>query len=47
MNIEAKMQDNSETRPEGFYRRLGFEPTGDHYGHEIKLVCRLAARQEE
>jgi len=27
-----------EGSPEGFYRRLGFTPTGDHYGHEIELV---------
>lgn len=28
--------------PEGFYRRLGFTPTGELYGDEIELVLRLA-----
>lgn len=32
-----------EGSPEGFYRRLGFTPTGDHYDHEIELVLRLDA----
>jgi diamine N-acetyltransferase len=27
-----------EGSPEGFYRRLGFRPTGDHYDDEIELV---------
>lgn len=27
-----------ESSPEGFYRKLGFTPTGDHYGDEIELV---------
>jgi diamine N-acetyltransferase len=27
--------------PEGFYRKLGFRPTGDHYGDEIELVLKL------
>ena len=27
--------------PEGFYRRLGFLPTGGHYDHEIELVLRV------
>lgn len=30
-----------EGSPEGFYRRLGFRPTGDHYGEEIELVLDL------
>ena len=30
-----------EGSPEGFYRKLGFIPTGDHYDHEIELVLRL------
>ena len=31
-----------EGSPEGFYRKLGFTPTGDHYGHEIELVLNVA-----
>ena len=27
--------------PEGFYRRLGFEPTGDCYGDQPEYVLRL------
>ena len=27
-----------EGSPEDFYRKLGFTPTGDHYGDEIELV---------
>ena len=30
-----------EGSPEGFYRELGFLPTGDHYDHEIELVLRV------
>mgnify|MGYP001075481636 CR=1 FL=1 len=30
-----------EGSPEGFYRKLGFLPTGDHYGDEIELVLRV------
>lgn len=30
-----------EGSPEGFYRKLGFIPTGDHYGDEIELVLDL------
>lgn len=30
-----------EGSPEGFYRRLGFEPTGDMYGDQIELVFRF------
>jgi diamine N-acetyltransferase len=30
-----------EGSPEGFYRKLGFTPTGGHYDHEIELVLRL------
>lgn len=29
--------------PEGFYRKLGFVPTGDHYGEEIEVVLRFEA----
>lgn len=32
-----------EGSPEGFYRKLGFTPTGGHYDHEIELVLRLDA----
>ena len=32
-----------EGSPEGFYRKLGFIPTGDHYGHEIELVLNVDA----
>jgi len=31
-----------EGSPEGFYRKLGFTPTGDTYGDEIELVLQLA-----
>ncbi len=30
-----------EGSPEGFYRKMGFLPTGDHYGEEIELVLKL------
>ncbi len=30
-----------EGSPEGFYLKLGFLPTGDHYDHEIELVLRV------
>lgn len=30
-----------EGSPEGFYRKLGFVPTGNHYGEEIELVLDL------
>ncbi len=30
-----------EGSPEGFYRKLGFIPTGGHYGDEIELVLHL------
>ncbi len=30
-----------EESPEGFYRRLGFVPTGGTYGDEIELVLKL------
>jgi len=30
-----------EGSPEGFYRRLGFRPTGEHYGDEIELALPL------
>lgn len=30
-----------EGSPEGFYRKLGFLPTGGHYDHEIELVLRV------
>lgn len=32
-----------EGSPEGFYRKLGFEPTGGMYGEEIELVCKIDA----
>ena len=32
-----------EGSPEGFYRKLGFTPTGDHYGHEIELVLSVGS----
>lgn len=31
-----------EGSPEGFYRKLGFNPTGGHYGEEIELVLQLS-----
>jgi diamine N-acetyltransferase len=31
-----------EGSPEGFYRNLGFTPTGGMYGHEIELVRKIA-----
>ncbi|MGC9334354.1 MAG: GNAT family N-acetyltransferase [Anaerolineae bacterium] len=30
-----------EGSPEGFYRKLGFVPTGDYYGEEMEMVYRL------
>ena len=30
-----------EGSPEGFYRKLGFVPTGGYYDHEIELVLQL------
>jgi len=30
-----------EGSPEGFYRKLGFVPTGGYYGEEIELIYRL------
>lgn len=33
--------EQGEGSPEGFYRKLGFVPTGDHYGHEIELVLNV------
>lgn len=33
-----------EGSPEGFYRRLGFEPTGGMYDDEVEAVLRLAGR---
>jgi len=30
-----------EGSPEGFYRKLGFVPTGDHYGEEIEGMLRF------
>ena len=36
-----------EGSPEGFYRKLGFTPTGDHYGDEIELVLDVAAIRRE
>ena len=34
-----------EGSPENFYRKLGFIPTGDHYGDEIELVLDLSKYQ--
>jgi len=31
-----------EGSPEGFYRKMGFTPTGKMYGHEIELVRKIA-----
>lgn len=31
-----------ESSPEGFYRKLGFTPTGEYYGEQIELVLQLA-----
>jgi len=31
-----------EASPEGFYKRLGFEPTGEMYGDEIELKLKLS-----
>lgn len=33
--------EQGEGSPEGFYRKMGFEPTGGYYGEEIELVLRL------
>ncbi len=30
-----------EASPQGFYRKLGFSPTGEYYGDEIELVCKI------
>ena len=30
-----------EGSPEGFYRGMGFTPTGDFYGDEIELLLEL------
>jgi len=30
-----------ESSPEGFYRKLGFTPTGEYYGEQIELVLQL------
>ena len=35
--------EQGEGSPEGFYRKLGFVPTGNHYGHEIELVLNVTA----
>jgi len=34
--------EQGEGSPEGFYRKLGFTPTGDTYDDEIELVLQLA-----
>lgn len=34
-----------EGSPEGFYRNLGFQPTGDFYGDEIELCLDVKAYQ--
>ena len=33
--------EQGEGSPEGFYRKLGFTPTGGYYGYEIELVLEL------
>ena len=30
-----------EASPEGFYRKLGFVPTGGKYGDEVEAICRI------
>lgn len=32
-----------EGSPEGFYRKLGFVPTGEYYGDEIEVVYRFTS----
>ncbi|MEJ2449023.1 MAG: GNAT family N-acetyltransferase, partial [Anaerolineales bacterium] len=32
-----------EGSPESFYRKLGFVPTGDHYGDEPEVILRLTS----
>jgi diamine N-acetyltransferase len=33
--------EQGEGSPEGFYRKLGFTPTGEYYDREIELVLRV------
>lgn len=33
--------DQGEASPEGFYRRLGFVPTGEMYEDEIELKLKI------
>jgi diamine N-acetyltransferase len=33
--------EQGEGSPEGFYRKLGFTPTGEYYGDQIELVLRV------
>ena len=33
--------EQGEGSPEGFYRKMGFTPTGGYYGEEIELILRL------
>jgi len=35
-----------EGSPEGFYRKLGFVPTGEKYGEEIELVYKVSAHKQ-
>lgn len=35
--------EQGEGSPEGFYRKLGFTPTGEYYGDEIELVLPVDA----
>jgi diamine N-acetyltransferase len=35
--------EQGEGSPEGFYRKLGFTPTGGYYGYEIELVLNVSA----
>jgi diamine N-acetyltransferase len=36
-----------EASPEGFYRKLGFVPTGGMYGDEVKVVCCINSFAQE
>ncbi len=40
IHSRLRLGEVHKTAPEGFYRGLGFEPTGDFYGDEpeVKLV---------
>ena len=36
-----------EASPEGFYRKLGFVPTGGTYGDEVEAICRINVFAQE